>query len=372
MAKDLPRGIYEKVKGSKIYWIRYTDAAGDERREKCGNITAAKTRLAKRHTEKATGIEPDLPKRALLGALIDDAIAYANSENDAYAARDLKYKMERIRASFGGISAAKITQSNIIGWLEQEQKERRWSPASRNRYQAAWSLIFRVAIQNKKLRENPAAKIKRRREDNQRTRWLTSEEETALSRAIEARFPAYVPVFQLAIHTGMRASELLRSKVGDYDPGTGMFKVRQRKVRTAPTFRYVPASPIAIAAYQRLAAGKPDGAVLCSKQERREDLDLKQTRYWFDPCVEDAGLVNFLWHDLRHTFASRLVMGGTPLAAVAEYMGHQSIAMTMRYSHLMPETHAHTVQTMMSYYDMRSPPEPKGSGTFGVIRGGRK
>jgi len=163
------------------------------------------------------------------------------------------------------------------------------------------------------------------------------------------RFPPYRPVFLLALHTGMRASELLRAKVGDYSSETGMFAIRQQKVRSASTFRYVPATPQAIAAYGELAARKPIGDRLCSQMENPK-ATLNGTRYWFDPCAADAGLIDFLWHDLRHSFASRLVMGGMAIAAVAQYMGHQSIAMTMRYSHMSPNTHSQAVAIMSGYY----------------------
>ena len=56
----------------------------------------------------------------------------------------------------------------------------------------------------------------------------------------------------------------------------------------------------------------------------------------FGPAVERAGLENFRWHDLRHTFASRLVMAGVDLMTVKELMGHKTIAMTQRYAHLSP------------------------------------
>ncbi len=56
----------------------------------------------------------------------------------------------------------------MIKWLEKESVKHDWKPASRNRYQAAWSLIFRVAIQKKKLRENPVRGMRLKRENNQR------------------------------------------------------------------------------------------------------------------------------------------------------------------------------------------------------------
>ena len=49
-----------------------------------------------------------------------------------------------------------------------------------------------------------------------------------------------------------------------------------------------------------------------------------------------AGIGDDTWHDNRHTACSRWVMGGLPLAAVANYVGHSTIQMTMRYAHLMP------------------------------------
>jgi site-specific recombinase XerD len=57
---------------------------------------------------------------------------------------------------------------------------------------------------------------------------------------------------------------------------------------------------------------------------------------WFEEAIKQAGIVDFCWHDLRHTFASRLAMAGVPLRFIAELLGHRTLAMTMRYPHLAP------------------------------------
>ena len=66
----------------------------------------------------------------------------------------------------------------------------------------------------------------------------------------------------------------------------------------------------------------------------RSGRALKGARYWFEDAVTEAKIDNFHWHDLRHTFASRLAMEGAGIRAIQEALGHKSIAMTVRYSHL--------------------------------------
>jgi len=63
---------------------------------------------------------------------------------------------------------------------------------------------------------------------------------------------------------------------------------------------------------------------------------IRSPRSWFDPAVKAAGVRDFSWHCLRHTFISRLVMTGVDLRTVQELAGHKNIAMTCRYAHLAP------------------------------------
>jgi len=67
---------------------------------------------------------------------------------------------------------------------------------------------------------------------------------------------------------------------------------------------------------------------------RFEGPELREAREWFNRVLDEAKVQNFRWHDLRHTFASRLVMAGAPLRAVQVLLGHKRIETTLRYSHL--------------------------------------
>ncbi|MGB8479888.1 MAG: hypothetical protein WCE63_13820 [Acidobacteriaceae bacterium] len=214
------RGIYERVKGSGVWWIRWTDASGHKRREKIGRYSDATVLLAKRKTEKLQQIKlpENFRKKPLpLSALISDAIAYSTASNGRRSTHELKLKFALIESAFGTRQAGSIAKSEIVAWLQSEAEKRNWKPGTVNRYQAAFSLIFRVAIDNEKLTVNSAARIRRKREDNGRIRFLSIKEEQRLSKTLQDHYSFYLPAFLISIHSGMRASEQWSTEWEDVD-----------------------------------------------------------------------------------------------------------------------------------------------------------
>jgi len=100
----------------------------------------------------------------------------------------------------------------------------------------------------------------------------------------------------------------------------------------------------ALAAFSALyARTKGEGPIFAAE---RGGAPLKGARHWFEDALAEAKVKNFTWHDLRHTFASRLVMAGVDLPTVASLMGHLNIQMTMRYAHLAPAHKAAAVEKL--------------------------
>ena len=75
----------------------------------------------------------------------------------------------------------------------------------------------------------------------------------------------------------------------------------------------------------------------------------------FQSTVRRAGLTDFHFHDLRHTFASRLVMAGVDLRTVQDLMGHKTISMTLRYAHLSPDHKRSAMEALERRFSGKSP-----------------
>lgn len=338
------KGVYEREPGSDVWWIRYADAKGREHREKVGRRSDAVTLYNKRKTEALQ--RKKLPenfraKGITFADLCKDALEYSAATNTEKSTHELQLKVNELLPVFGSTRAEDITKQDIIRWLATEANERDWKPSSRNRWQAAFSLIFRVGIDNEKIVNNPASRIKRKIENNARIRFLDADEEKALKAALTD--PRQSAAIDISVHTGMRQSEqygLLWSQV-DLDKRL-VFLPKTKNGKP----RHIPLNAVAVAAFESLKIeGQGKGSPVFPNGAGEA---VQGARGWFKDAVTRAGLVDYTWHCNRHTFASRLVMAGVDLRTVGELLGHQTAQMTLRYAHLAPSHTANAVDRLVT------------------------
>jgi site-specific recombinase XerD len=322
-ARRNPRGVFEKVPGSGEWWIRYNDSNGRYRREKAGSKSVALKLVDKRRTEALQNKKlPERLRRATVpfSEIAKDALTYSKASKLSY--RHDSGRMETLLGWFREYPAESITAQDIERRFEREK----WSPATINRHRALLSLTYRLAIRNGKVKENPARQVRHRLENNARIRFLQPEEETKLRTVIEAACPERLAELELALNTGIRLSEQYGLSWRDISIVRRTLTIQRSKNGAT---RHVPLNQAALRALEALQVRANGSEFVCG--------GLNTSRRWFDPAVKAAGLQSFTWHCLRHTFASRLVMAGVDIRTVQELMGHKTIGMTVRYSHLAPK-----------------------------------
>ena len=346
------RGVFEREKGSGVWWIRWTDSGGGKRREKAGRRSDAITLLAKRQTEKLrqAKLPETIDNGVLFSKLLDDALEHSQATNGKRSTRELELKINRLRPDWGDRKAAEITKQEILRWLQAEAINRDWAVATTNRWQACFSLVFRVALDNQKIAVNPASRIRRKAENNQSVRFLTPEEEERIRKALSTRCSSYLPAFIVSLHTGLRASEQWNLRWSDIDLERRSLTVRRQK--TGKGERHIPLNKTALSAFKTLRerSGLLDVPFLNSK-----GTPMNTHRDWFDPAVGEAKVSNYTWHKNRHTFASRLAMAGVDIRTIAQLMGHGTLQMSMRYAHLSPDHNQAAVDRLVVFGGKRTP-----------------
>ena len=186
------------------------------------------------------------------------------------------------------------------------------------------------------LYENPARPVKLLREDNRRLRYLTKDE---IVRLIAVSRGNLKPIITVAVNTGMRRGEIFDLHWSHVDLKNRIIEVGDPKNGDP---RFIPINETLMEALQRLPRRIDTPFVFPGKDGGRL-TDIKKA---FSGARERAGLDDIRLHDLRHTFASHLVMAGVDLMTVKELLGHKSTKMTERYSHLSPKHKANAVKVL--------------------------
>lgn len=257
--------------------------------------------------------------------MADNAIEYAKKHKANPA--DDEQKIGILVQEFGDRAASSLTQQELAAFLES----RNTSPATFNCYRATLSMIYREAIRNGWTERNLARLIRAKKEDNGRIRFLSDDEERNLRKVLAAEYSErYLNEFEVALHTGMRRSEQFTLAWEQTD-------LRAQRIHLLKTKngsnRTVPLNSITLAALERQKEISGNAERVFVTEDGKPFIR-KAIRRWFEEAIVKAGIKDFSWHCLRHTFCSRLVMAGVPIKTVQDLMGHKTIQMTARYAHL--------------------------------------
>lgn len=223
-----------------------------------------------------------------------------------------------------------IKYQDILGYIVIRRKQRA-KPATINRELTILKQMFRWMVKSGILDTNPAADVSLERLNEPRDRWLTPEEETKLIGTAEDWLQ---PIIMFATSTGMRRGEIISLTKQQVNLGERTVTLLKSKNKTP---RVIPLTKRGVAAVQQALSRPRRGNSKTSDlvfTDRRENAIIHQViDYHFRAAVRKAGLKDFHFHDLRHTFATRLVQRGVELYVVQRLLGHKSPSMTQRYSH---------------------------------------
>ncbi|HVH70695.1 MAG TPA: site-specific integrase [Candidatus Dormibacteraeota bacterium] len=343
------RGVFEKVPGSGIWWIRYFDQFGKKHREKPGTKSVAIKLYGKRKQQVLEGKKlPEMFRKPSINfaQLVDDGLAYSKRNKRSHKADVPRFA--KLKDWFGNYPAEELTPKEIESRLGKAAEKEKWAPSTFNHYRSLVSLSYRLGILNRKVTANPAPSVTHRREDNNRVRFLTDEEEKNLRKIVQEKWPNHLPELDLAMNTGIR-------KGSQYGLMWDMVDWKSRELHIPRTKNeeplHVPLNDAPISALT-VVFKKGDGKGRVFTSSKTGD-PLENGRHWFDDAVIEAKLKNFHWHELRQTFASRLRMKGTALEDIADLLGHKSLTMTRRYAHLGPNK-LHAVVSLLGSSDPAS------------------
>jgi integrase len=376
--------LYVGPTGVKVWYYYRRDANKKMTSRKIGpfpDLTLAEAREQARILGGKIALKEDIkkekpPEKLTLGEFFE-------SHYFPFVKTALKSHRETIRAltvAFKQFFNKPVEEVNALAvnkWRMAKREEGN-KASSVNRVVASLKSVFSWGMKNGLFEANPLALITPLKERDSETivRFLSEEEynrlEAALIRReermrqgrdnhnnwrdergyelkpkISGEFADFLrPAVLLSLNTGIRRGALFALRWEDVDLGRQIITLRADDAKSGKTSR-LPLSDDAIDILSSWKAQSkntaPDALIFPSPKTGEVMGEPKNA--WKN-VLKDAGIENFRWHDLRHTFASWLVMRGVDLNTVRELMGHTDMKMTMRYAHLAPESKLNAVQVL--------------------------
>ncbi|CAK4074127.1 site-specific integrase [Vibrio sp. 16] len=240
---------------------------------------------------------------------------------------------------------------DIQQWVTDKRKLGR-APATIeytfNRLKAA----LNRAVEWEFIESHNLSSVKIAKEDNTRIRYLSELEEAALLSALAAREAQlcedndshqyadfFTPLITLAMHTGMRKGEMLTLRWESVSFENRYLTILSENAKSKKK-RTIPMNDTVFNMLSQWRAQNLNEEYVFVHEGKRVSF----FQYPWQNLLKAAGISNFRFHDLRHHFASKLVMAGVDLNVVRELLGHADLKMTLRYAHLAPAHTAAAVQ----------------------------
>jgi len=283
-----------------------------------------------------------------LGDLIE---RYFDEELKKLAEVDWRVRTRQLnwwKQHLGSVTLNKITPPLIAEYrtrlkTDKNNKGKTRSGSTVNRYMAAMSAAFGIAVKEWHwVRENPFLRVRREKEADSRTRFLSEIERTALLSACrESANKNLYLLTVLALSTGMRQSEILTLKWDqvDFERSTvTLYKTKNKEVRVVPL--------VGVAKSLLEKHGKVRSLKNQFVFQGRLLSHANFPRKAWETALKKAEIENFTFHDCRHSAASELAMNGASLHEIAAVLGHKTLAMVQRYAHLSEQHTASVVERM--------------------------
>ena len=319
------KGLYKR---GNVYWMCYK-VNGKVYRESTGNTAQkdAEYVLACRRKEIEEGLLPNAKKISYKFAeLAKEYLKWAERQRSY---KDKKLWMRQLVEVFGNHDVKDLNTREIEQWQSSRLKYNK--PSTVNRLLATLKHMVNKGVQWEMAGDGALKQVRNVKllpENNRRLRFLSVEECQVL---IDCCAPHLKPIVTVALHTGMRKSEILGLKWEQIDLTHGFILLETSKNGER---REIPIDNTLREMFEEM----PHSIESINVFTDRDGNPYKEVKKSFRTALKKAGISDFRFHDLRHCFASHLVMAGVDLVSVKELLGHKSLTMTMRYSHL---SHGH-------------------------------
>jgi integrase len=330
----MAKGIYKR---GKVYWIRYAGLDGKVVFEssKSSTFREAENLLIQRKQSIKEGKQPEIKKIAnyTFSTLCEEYIKWAERQRGF---KQKEYVVKQLKSLYKSVPL-RFFSSRLLEQYQSERLQEGKKPATINRHVATIKHMFTKAVEWDMVEETTLKRIRRIRlleENNRRLRYLSKEECQALVNACNDYLR---PIVITALNTGMRKGEILNLKWDNIDMRHGFILLDRTKNGER---REIPINGTLRAAIEGITRRIDVPYVFCDVRSGKPYKDLRDS---FHKACRRAGIRDFHFHDLRHTFASHLVMAGVDITTIKELLGHKTLAMTLRYSHLAP---SHAVKAL--------------------------